>query len=39
MWECTILRKSLMSAPAVASKKEQDKDDEDEKKDHDGFQQ
>ena len=39
MWECTILRKSLKSAPAVAPKKEQDKDDEDDKKDHDGFQQ
>ena len=39
MWECTILRKSFQTAPAVAPKKEHDKDDEDDKKDTDGFQQ
>jgi hypothetical protein len=39
MWECTILRKSFQSAPATTPKKEQDKDDEDDKKDRDGFQQ
>ena len=39
MWECTILHKSFQSAPAVAPKKEQDKDDKNDKKDHDGFQQ
>ena len=38
MWECTILRKSFQSASATAPKKEQDKDDEDDKKDPDGFQ-
>ena len=38
MWECTILRKSFQSAPATAPKKEQDKDNEDDKKDPDGFQ-
>ena len=38
MWECTILRKSFQSAPATTLKKEQDKYDEDNKKDRDGFQ-
>jgi len=38
MWECTILRKSFQSAPADAPKKK-NKDDEDDKKDPDGFQQ
>ena len=37
MCECTILHKSFQSAPAVAPKKEQDNDDEDDKKDTDGF--
>ena len=39
MWECTILRKSFQSAPPNAPKKKQNKDDEDNKKDPDGFQQ
>jgi len=38
MLECTILRKSFQSAPAAIPKKEQDKGDEDDKKDRDGFQ-
>ena len=38
MWECTILHKSFQSAPVVTPKKEHGKDDEDDKKDHDGFQ-
>ena len=39
MWECRILHKSFQSVPAAIPKKEQDKDDEDDKKDRDGFQQ
>ena len=39
MWECTILHKSFQSAPPDAPKKKQNKDDEDNKKDPDGFQQ
>ena len=39
MWECTILRKSFQSAPPDAPKKKQNKDNEDDKKDPDGFQQ
>ena len=38
MWECTILRKSFQSAPLETPKKKQNKDDEDDKKDPDGFQ-
>src|SRR6185437_4080846 len=39
MWECTILRKSFQSVPSDAPKKKENKDDEDDKKDPDGFQQ
>jgi len=39
MWECMILRKSFQSTPPDAPKKKQNKDDEDNKKDPDGFQQ
>jgi len=39
MWECMNLSKSFQSAPADAPKKKQNKDDEDDKKDPDGFQQ
>ena len=39
MWECTILRKSFQSTPPGAPKKKQNMDDEDDKKDPDGFQQ
>ena len=38
MWECTILRKSFQSALPDTPKKKQNKDDEDDKKDPDGFQ-
>ena len=39
MWECTILRKSFQSTLPYAPKKKQNKDDEHDKKDPDGFQQ
>ena len=38
MWECTILCKFFQSAFADAPKKKQNKNDEDDKKDPDGFQ-
>ena len=39
MWECTILRKSFQSTPPDAPKKQQNKDEKDNKKDPDSFQQ
>ena len=39
MWECMIIRKSIQSTPPDAPMKKQNKDDEEDKKNPDGFQQ